>query len=97
MEYSLVEGKKLNSTNYESEGFRYVKSRECETTIYLKYALFRTHSCLSIGRIDKITNQFEVTRVHSGFCKTCANRLWEMKATCPICRNTIKGVLRIFQ
>ena len=35
--------------------------------------------------------------VHSGFCKTCANHLWEMKATCPICRNTIKGVLGIFQ
>ena len=65
MEYSLVEGKKLNSTNYESEGFRYVKSRECETTIYLKCALFRTHSCLSIGRIDKITNLLEVTRVHT--------------------------------
>ena len=65
MEYFLVEGKKLNSTNYECEGFRYVKSRECETTIYLKCALFRTLSCLSIGRIDKITNLLEVTRVHT--------------------------------
>ena len=34
--------------------------------------------------------------VHSGYCKTCANRKWEMKATCTTCRNTIKGVLRIF-
>ena len=64
-EYSLVEGKKLNSNNYECQGFRYVKSRECETAIYLKYALFRTHSCLFIVRIDKITNLFELTRVHN--------------------------------
>ena len=42
MEYSLVEGKKLNSNNYECQGFRYVKSRECETAIYLKCALFRS-------------------------------------------------------
>ena len=36
-----------------------------ETSIYLKCALFRTHSCLSIGRIDKITNLLESTRVHN--------------------------------
>ena len=65
MEYSLVEGKKLNSNNYQCEGVRYVKCRDCETTIYLKCALFRTNSCLSIGKIDKITNLLEVTRVHN--------------------------------
>ena len=42
MEYSLVEGKNFNSINYECQGFRYVKSRECETAIYLKCALFRS-------------------------------------------------------
>ena len=26
MEYSTIEGKKLNSSNYEYQGFRYVKS-----------------------------------------------------------------------
>ena len=65
MEYSLVEGKKLNSNNYGCEGFHYVKCREYATTIYLKCALFRTNSCLSIGIIDKITNLLEVTRVHN--------------------------------
>ena len=65
MEYSLVEGKKLNSNNYGCEGFHYVKCREYATTIYLKGALFRTNSCLSIGIIDKITNLLEVTRVHN--------------------------------
>ena len=65
MEYSLVEGKKLNSNNYECQGFRYVKSRVCETSIYLKRAVFRTHSCPSIGRFDKITNLLELTRVHN--------------------------------
>ena len=47
------------------QGVRNVKSRECETAIYLKCALFRTHSCLSIGRIDKITNLLELTCVHN--------------------------------
>ena len=60
MEYSVVEGKKLNSINYECEGFRYVKSRECENSIYLRCALFRKHSYPSIAKIDKITNLFEL-------------------------------------
>ena len=38
MEYTLVEGKKLNSNNYERQGLRYVKSRVCETSIYLECA-----------------------------------------------------------
>ena len=65
MEYSLVEGKKLNSKNYESEGFRYVKARECEGAIYLKCALFRTNSCPCIGRIDKTTCLIYSTHIHN--------------------------------
>ena len=35
--------------------------------------------------------------VHSGFCESCAFRLLQMKAACPICRNIIKGVVKIFK
>ena len=65
MEYSVIEGKKLNSKNYESEGFRYVKARECEGSIYIKCALFRTNSCPCIGRIDKATNLMNLTHIHN--------------------------------
>ena len=58
MDYSVVEGKKLNSINYECEGYRYVKFRECENSIYLRCALFRKLSCPSIAKVDKITNIF---------------------------------------
>ena len=33
MEFSIVEGKKLNSINYLSDGFRYVKYHENKGTI----------------------------------------------------------------
>ena len=65
MEYSVIEGKQLNSKNYESEGFRYVKARECEGSIYIKCALFRTNSCPCIGRIDKATNLMNLTHIHN--------------------------------
>ena len=55
MEYSIVEGKILNSKNYECQGYRYVKVRESPNSIFLKCALFRTHRCESLGKIDKIT------------------------------------------
>ena len=35
--------------------------------------------------------------VHSGFCESCAFSLLKMKAACPIRRNIIKGVVKIFQ
>ena len=35
--------------------------------------------------------------VHGGFCEACANQLLNLKVTCPICRENIKGVLQIFQ
>ena len=55
MEYSIAEDKKLNS-KIMSEGFRYVQARECQGSIYLKCALFRTNSCPCIGRINKATD-----------------------------------------
>ena len=65
MEYTTVEGKRLSSKNYYSQGFRYVKSRESSTIIYLKCALFRSHSCRSFAKIDKISNLLEVTKIHN--------------------------------
>ena len=65
MEYSIVEGKILNSNNYECQRYRYVKVRESPNSIFLKCALFRTHSCESFGKIDKITDLFEVTNLHN--------------------------------
>ena len=35
--------------------------------------------------------------VHAGFCHTCANHLFELKANCPICRSKIDGILKIYQ
>ena len=58
-------GKRLSSKNYFSQGFRYAKSRESSTIIYLKCALFRSHSCQGFVKIDKISNLLEVTKIHS--------------------------------
>ena len=65
MKYSIVEGKKLNSRNYECEGFRYVQARECQGFISLKCALFSTNSCPCIGRINKATDLIEITHFHN--------------------------------
>ena len=64
MEYSIIEGKKLNSTNYECQGFRYVKSGEYGNSIYTKCALFRSNSCACTGKIDKQTNLLELNAQH---------------------------------
>ena len=67
MEYTTVEGKRLSSKNYYSQGFRYVKSRESANIIYQKCALFRSQSCPSFAKIDKISNLLEVTKIHNHF------------------------------
>ena len=45
MEYSVVEGKKSNSVNYISEGYRYVKCHENNGTIYLRCTLAKQKGC----------------------------------------------------
>ena len=35
--------------------------------------------------------------VHGGFCEARANQLSNMGANCPICREPINGIVRIFQ
>ena len=62
MEYSIVEGKTLN---YECQAYRYAKVRESPNSIFLKCALFRTHSSESFVKIDKLTDLFEVTNLHN--------------------------------
>ena len=65
MEYSIIEGRKLNSTNYECQSFRYVKSGEYGNSIYTKCALFRSNSCACTGKIDKRTNLLELNAQHN--------------------------------
>ena len=65
MEYSTIEGKKLNSSNYECQGFRYVKSREYGNSIYFKCALFRSNSCTCTGMINKQTDLLEIKCPHN--------------------------------
>ena len=56
MEYTVIEGKKKNSSNKLREGFRYVKVRESESFIFVKCSLFRTHSSECNGKINKLAN-----------------------------------------
>ena len=65
MDYTIIEGKKLNSMNFGCNGFRYVKVRESDSSIYRKCALFRTHSCKCRGKITILTNLLEISRGHN--------------------------------
>ena len=67
VEYTTVEGKSLSSNNDECQVFRYVKSRDSSTTIYLKCALFRSHACRSSAKIDEISDLLEVMEIHNHF------------------------------
>ena len=67
MEYTTVEGRRLSSNNYECQNFRYVKSRDSSTTIYLKCPLFRSHASRSSAKIDKISDLLEVMEIHIHF------------------------------
>ena len=64
MEYTLSEGKKLKST-YKYNGFRYVKARESSCSVYLKCALFRTHICRCVGKINKLTDLLEISSIQN--------------------------------
>ena len=50
MDFSIVEGKKLNSTNYISGGYRYTKNPESNGTIYLKCTLARQNACEGLAK-----------------------------------------------
>ena len=65
MEFSIVEGKRQNSLNYSSDGYRYVKYRESNGTIYLRCTLSKKWSCHGLAKISSTTNLLEVTKSHS--------------------------------
>ena len=65
MDFSIVEGEKLNSTNYISGGYRYTKNRESNGTIYLKCTLARQNACEGLAKISTLVNLLEITRAHN--------------------------------
>ena len=65
MDFSIVEGKKLNSTNYIYGGYRYTKNPESNGTIYLKCTLARQNACEGLAKISTLVNVLEITRAHN--------------------------------
>ena len=45
MEVTLVEGKKLNSVNYQSAGYLYTKVRSSQQFTYVRCTLNRSSGC----------------------------------------------------
>ena len=64
MQVTLVEGKKLNSFNYLSEGFMYVKVRTSQQFTYGRCALNRSFGCPGYAKIDNVTNTLITTSAH---------------------------------
>ena len=65
MEFSIVEGKKLNSLNYMSDGYRYNKYNESNGTIYLRCTLARSHGCSATAKILDTGNLLIITKTHN--------------------------------
>ena len=65
MEFSIVEGKKLNSLNYMSDGYRYNKYNESNGTIYLRFTLARSHGCSATAKILDTGNLLIITKTHN--------------------------------
>ena len=64
MEFSIVEGKKLSSINYMSDGYRYNKYNESNGTIYLRCTLTRSHGCSATAKILATSNILMITKTH---------------------------------
>ena len=64
MEFSIVEGKKLNSINYLSNGYRYVKYHENKGTIYLRCALAKKSGCGALAKVSTSENLLNTTKHH---------------------------------
>ena len=62
MEYYLAEGKTVNSLNYESEGYLYVKVRSSQSCTYVKCTLNRASGCPGYAHIDHVANTLRLTR-----------------------------------
>ncbi|KAI6657091.1 hypothetical protein LOD99_15877 [Oopsacas minuta] len=67
MEYSVIEGKKIGSVNYECQSFRYIQSSSSSTSIYLRCTLWRCKEieCHGTGRIHLTTNLFYLKKDHN--------------------------------
>ena len=65
MEFSIVEGKKLNSINFMSDGYRYNKYNQSNGTIYLRCTLARSHGCSATAKILDAGNNLIITKTHN--------------------------------
>ena len=64
MEVTLVEGKKLNSLNYLSGGYLYIKVRTSQQFTYVRCALNRSGGCPGYAKIDNVSNILIPTCAH---------------------------------
>ena len=64
MQVTLVEGIKLNSFNYLSEGFLYVKVRTSQQFTYVRCTLNKSFGCPGYAKIDNVTNTLITTSAH---------------------------------
>ena len=65
MEFSIVEGKRLNSLNYTSGGFRYSKYRESNGIIYLRCTLFKKSACHRLAKICDNSNLLVISKPYN--------------------------------
>ena len=64
MEVTLVEGKKLNSVNYQSGGYLYTKVRSSQQFTYVRCTLNRSSGCPGYAKIDNALNTLIPTSAH---------------------------------
>ena len=64
MEFSIVEGKKLNSINYLSDGYSYVKYHENKGKLYLRCALAKKFVCGALAKVSISENLLNITKHH---------------------------------
>ena len=52
IDFSMEEGKRLNSLNYTSDGYRYTKYRELNETVYLRCTFAKRCACKGTAKIS---------------------------------------------
>ena len=60
----MVEGKNLNSLNYKSGGYLYVKVRSTQSCTYVKCTLNMASRCPGYAYSDHVRNTLRLTRGH---------------------------------
>ena len=63
MEFSIVEGKRLNSSIYLSDGYRFIKNRESNDSIYLRCIL--ESNVIGLAKITSNKSVLEITKTHN--------------------------------